>query len=77
MVNLKAIGILSSENIQIKILYERYNFDGSLNYKNYIKTIKITENSISEINGINTRTFKLTLKIISQIFNHLLNINYF
>ena len=28
---------------------KRYNFDASLNYKNYIKTSKITENSISEI----------------------------
>ncbi len=28
---------------------KRYNFDTSLNYKNYIKTSKITENSFSEI----------------------------
>ena len=28
---------------------KRYNFDTSLNYKNYVKTSKITENSISEI----------------------------
>ncbi len=28
---------------------KRYNFDSSLNYKNYIKTSKISENSISEI----------------------------
>ncbi len=28
---------------------KRYNFDTSLNYKNYIKTSKISENSISEI----------------------------
>ena len=42
---------------------KRYNFDNSLNYKNYIKTHKITNNSISEIEWYKYQNLEVESKI--------------
>ncbi len=45
----------------------RYNFDSSSNYKNYIKTSKITENSISEIEWYKYQNLEVDSKINQPI----------